>query len=83
MHCHSILQYDIQKFYYLARTCLAKDEELIDRFDTLLHNISIQSKIGLSDVLKNLEIPKEWIEKLLERQLTEDEVKKIKKIRRF
>ena len=29
----NLIQYDIQKFYYLARTCLVKDERLIDRFD--------------------------------------------------
>ena len=80
----NLTQYDIQKFYYLARTCLVKDERLIDRFDiTFAQYFNSIKKIGLDDVLKNLEIPKEWIEKLLERQLTEDEVKKLKKYGSF
>ena len=28
-----LIQYDLDKFYYLARTSLIKDERLIDRFD--------------------------------------------------
>ena len=28
-----MIQYDIDEFYYLARTCLVKDEALYDRFD--------------------------------------------------
>ena len=36
------VQYDINKFYYLARTSLVKDEKLIDKFDVLF---SIRSSI--------------------------------------
>ena len=80
----NLIQYDIQKFYYLARACLVKDERLIDRFDiTFAEYFNSIKKISLDDVLKNLEIPKEWIEKLLERQLSEDEMKKLKKYGSF
>ena len=29
----NFVQYEVNKFYYLARTCLVKDEKLIDKFD--------------------------------------------------
>ena len=32
---YDFVQYDIDKFYYLTRTCLIKDEKLIDRFDII------------------------------------------------
>ena len=31
----NFVQYDVDKFYYLARTCLIKDERLIDKFDLI------------------------------------------------
>ena len=34
----NFIQYDIQKFYYLARACLVKDERLIDRFDLMFQS---------------------------------------------
>ena len=36
------VQYDIDKFYYLARTCLVKDEKLIDKFDIIFGHILIR-----------------------------------------
>ena len=36
----NIVQFDINKFYYLARTSLVKDEKLIDRFDIVFGNYS-------------------------------------------
>ena len=38
----NFVQYDVNKFYYLARACLVKDEKLIDKFDIILVNILIR-----------------------------------------
>ena len=49
----NFIQYDINKFYYLARTCLVKDEKLIDKFDIVFGEYfeSIE-KIEIDDVIK-------------------------------
>ena len=48
------VQFDVDKFYYLARTCLVKDERLIDNFDLVFSKYfeSIE-KIELDDILKS------------------------------
>ena len=62
----------VEDFYYLARTCLVKDEKYFDRFDRVF---SAYFK-GIIDV-EGLEtkIPEEWLKKLAERHLTEEEKK--------
>ena len=80
----NFIQYDIQKFYYLARACLVKDERLIDRFDLIFSQYfkSIEL-IEIEDVLKKLDLPKKWIEKLVERHFSENEIKKLKSFGSF
>ncbi len=78
------VEYDINKFYYLARTCLVKDERLLDKFDIIFAEYfkSIE-KIELNDVLKFLNIPKYWVEKLFDKYFSADEIKKIKSLGGF
>ena len=78
------VQFDVDKFYYLARTCLVKDERLIDNFDLVFSKYfeSIE-KIELDDILKSLEIPKNWVNKLIDKYFTEEEKEKIKSLGGF
>ncbi len=64
----------IDDFYYLARTCLVKDEKYFDRFDRVF---GAYFK-GIVDVegMQAL-IPEEWLKKLAEKHLTEEEKKLI------
>ena len=80
----NFIQYDIQKFYYLARACLVKDERLIDRFDLIFSQYfkSIEL-IEIEYVLKKLDLPKKWIEKLVVRHFSENEIKKLKSFGSF
>ena len=52
-----LVQYDINNFYYLARTSLIKDEKLIDKFDLVFGEYfkSIEN-IEFDDVFKDLNI---------------------------
>ena len=54
------VQYDMDKFYYLARTSLVKDEKLFDKFDLIFGKYfkSIE-KLELNDIFKSVEIPKD------------------------
>ncbi len=80
----NFVQYDINKFYYLARTCLIKDEKLIDKFDVIFAEyFKSLERVEIEDVLKFLNVPKEWLFKLFEKQLSREEINKIKSLGNF
>jgi uncharacterized protein len=60
-----------ERFYYLARTCLVKDERHYDRFDQAF---AAHFK-GAEDVFKLLsrELPADWLEKMAVRDLSDAE----------
>jgi len=66
--------YDVDAFYYLARTTLVKNETKIDRFDRAFSD----AFKGLADitpeaVIDALDLPADWLEKLAEKHLTAEE----------
>jgi uncharacterized protein with von Willebrand factor type A (vWA) domain len=60
-----------ERFYYLARACLVKDERYYDRFDRAF---AAHFK-GAADAFEMLsrELPADWLEKMAVRQLTDAE----------
>ena len=78
------IEYDINKFYYLARTSLIKDERLIDRFDVIFGQYfkGIES-IKLDDILDHLNVPKEWVQKMLDKHFSKQEMEDIKALGGF
>ena len=76
---NQVISYDVNAFYYLARTCLIKDEKLFDRFDLVFGEYfkSIE-RIDLEDVMSSMNIPDDWIKQMLNRYFTEDEINRIK-----
>lgn len=65
--------YDVERFYYLARSALVKDERNLDKFDRVFAHCFK----GLEGSIESLfaEIPAEWLKKLAEKTLTEEEKK--------
>ena len=65
----------IEDFYYLSRATLVKDERNLDRFDRVFGHVFK----GLESIEEALsaEIPLEWLKKLTEKHLTEEEKKQI------
>jgi len=61
---------DIDDFYFLARTCLVKDESLYDRFN-LAFGIYFKGIDSIFDIRS--EIPEEWIRKMIEGTLSDEE----------
>src|SRR5437762_1777966 len=61
---------DIDDFYFLARTCLVKDESLYDRFNLAFGTYfsGVESVFDIRGV-----IPEEWIRKLIEGNLSEED----------
>lgn len=78
------IEFDINKFYYLARASLVKDERLIDRFDIIFSQYfkGIEN-LKLDDILDKVDVPKEWLQKMLDRHFTKKEMEEIKSLGGF
>ena len=69
-----LVTYDIDGFYYLARTAMVKDERHLDRFDrAFAHSFGGLEAITPQEVLEAAEIPADWLEKLAEKHLSPEE----------
>ena len=71
-----LVQYDVEGFYYLARAALVKDERHIDRFDQVFGHVfkGVEAVAGIAGI--DIEtIPEEWLRRLAEKHLTEEEKK--------
>ena len=65
----------VDAFYYLSRATLVKDERHLDRFDRVFGHV-FQGMEAL-DGLFGAEIPDEWLQKLAELNLTDEEKRQI------
>ena len=69
-----VAAFDIEDFYFLARTALVKDERHLDRFDRVFG----QCFKGIETPADpKTAIPDEWLRKIAERFLTEEEKQQI------
>jgi len=71
----------VEDFYHLARVCLVKDERFLDRFDRVFGEVF--KGLDLMSEVAEAEIPEEWLRKLAERFLTEEEKAKIQALGGF
>src|SRR3984893_6263081 len=69
-----VAAFDIEEFYFLARTSLVKDDRHLDRFDRVFGHC-FKGIETLAD--PKAELPEAWLKKLAERFLTEEEKKSI------
>ncbi len=65
----------VEDFYYLARAALIKDERNLDKFDRVFGHVFKGLEL-LSPTRSTVEIPAEWLKKLAEKYLTDDEKKR-------
>ncbi|PYC48446.1 VWA domain-containing protein [Litorivita pollutaquae] len=79
-----LVTYDPEAFYYLARAAMVKDERHIDRFDRAFA-ISFKGldTISTDDMLEAVDIPEEWLRKMAEKHLTEEEKAEIEALGGF
>ncbi len=66
----------VEQFYFLARACLIKDERNLDKFDRVFGEV-FKGVESFADTAQLAEIPAEWLKKLVEKFLTEEEKKEI------
>jgi uncharacterized protein with von Willebrand factor type A (vWA) domain len=69
-----VADYSVEDFYYLSRSALVKDERNLDKFDRVFgrcfKGLEIPAEEGIA-------IPEEWLRKLGEKHLTEEEKRQI------
>ncbi|ATG35168.1 MULTISPECIES: VWA domain-containing protein [Phaeobacter] len=76
--------YDIDAFYYLARAAMVKDERNIDKFDrAFAATFSGLEAIPAEAVMEAVDIPEEWIRKMAEKHLSEEERREIEALGGF
>ena len=66
----------VEDFYYLSRACLVKDERNLDKFDRVFGHV-FKGIESLSQALERAEIPEEWLRKLAEKYLSDEEKKQL------
>ena len=66
----NIATYDVDAFYYLARTTMVKDEKHIDRFDrAFAAAFAGLDNLTSEQILKALDLPDDWLRKMAEKSL--------------
>ncbi|MGB0660876.1 MAG: vWA domain-containing protein [Mangrovicoccus sp.] len=70
----NLVTYDIEGFHYLARTAMVKDERNLDRFDRAFSaTFKGVEALDLGEMLQSVELPEDWLKKLTERFMSEEE----------
>ncbi|MGI9353403.1 MAG: vWA domain-containing protein [Rhizobiaceae bacterium] len=74
-----LVTYDVEAFYYLSRSALVKDERHLDRFDLVFSEIfkGVERVGGAVDGIAEQALPEEWLKKLAEKNLSEEDKKLI------
>jgi uncharacterized protein with von Willebrand factor type A (vWA) domain len=77
-----LVTHDVEGFYYLSRSALVKDERNLDRFDKVFAEFfkGVEAVAGASDGVDVRELPQEWLRKLAEKHLTEEEKKLVESL---
>ncbi len=79
-----LVTYDVEGFYYLARTAMVKDERHIDRFDqAFAAAFEGLETITLEQVLEAVDLPADWLEKMAEKHLSPEEKAEIEALGGF
>ncbi|KIC11080.1 von Willebrand factor A [Leisingera sp. ANG-M1] len=76
--------YDIEAFYFLARAAMVKDERNIDKFDrAFAATFEGLEAIPSEAVMQAVDIPEEWLAKMAEKHLSEEEKAEIEALGGF
>lgn len=76
--------YDVEAFYYLARTAMVKDERNLDKFDQVFAaTFKGMEQISFDEVLDAIDLPEDWLRKMAEKHLSEEEKAEIEALGGF
>jgi len=62
----------VEDFYFLSRASLLKDERNLDKFDQVFGHV-FKGLESTSELIDDAQIPEDWLRKLTEKYLTEEE----------
>ncbi|MEM9500187.1 MAG: VWA domain-containing protein, partial [Pseudomonadota bacterium] len=69
-----LVTYEIEGFYYLSRSAMVKDERNIDKFDrAFAATFEGLEHISLDQVLEAVDLPADWLTKMAEKHLSDEE----------
>lgn len=79
-----LVDFDVEGFYYLSRATLVKDERFIDRFDQVFAHVfrGLEAVSGV-EAVNPADIPDEWLRRMAEKFLTEEEKAQIQSLGGF
>lgn len=74
-----LTSFDVEAFYYLSRAALVKDERNLDRFDVVFAHFfkGLEAVGGVPGGVDVRALPEEWLRKLAEKNLSEEDKKLI------
>ena len=76
--------YDVEAFYYLARTSMVKDERNIDKFDiAFAKTFEGLENISFDEVIEAVDLPADWLTQMAEKHLSKEEMDEIKALGGF
>ncbi|MDA7426638.1 vWA domain-containing protein [Thalassococcus lentus] len=76
--------YDVEGFYFLARSAMVKDERHIDRFDrAFAASFKGLEDITFDQVMEAVDLPADWLEKMAEKHLSAEEKAEIEALGGF
>jgi len=79
-----LVDYDVDGFYYLARTAMVKDERHLDRFDrAFAEAFKGVEALSLGQMLEAVQLPDDWLKKMAEKHLTPEEMAEIQALGGF
>ncbi|WP_298959792.1 VWA domain-containing protein [uncultured Roseibium sp.] len=78
---NDLAEKSVEDFYYLARLCLVKDESNLDKFDRVFGHVF--KGLDLLSEVPTEDIPEEWLRRLAEKHLSEEEKAQIEALGGF
>ena len=79
-----LVECDVEGFYHLARAAMVKDERLIDRFDrAFAATFEGLEEIGAEALLEAAELPADWLRRMAEKHLTDEQKAEIEALGGF
>ena len=79
-----LVDYDVDGFYYLARTAMVKDERHLDRFDrAFAEAFKGAEALSLGQMLEAVQLPDDWLRKIAEKHLSPEEMAEIQALGGF
>ncbi|MDE0307510.1 MAG: VWA domain-containing protein [Albidovulum sp.] len=79
-----LVTFDIEGFYFLARTAMVKDERNLDKFDrAFAETFNGAESLTAEEFFHFADLPKDWLRKLAEKHLSDEEKAKIEALGGF